>query len=170
MCKEEGCGKPVKTRGWCTMHYSRVARYGDVNFRSRRANGEGSFRGRGERLWLTRIADGKRVQRAVLVVEEILGHRLPKGAIVHHVNEDESDDRNENLVVCQDQGLHNIIHGRTNALKACGNARWKPCKFCHEYSAPILLVKNGTSHYHPVCGAEDQRKRKRSRLASLEAI
>jgi len=150
------------------MHYSRVIRYGDVNFRQRRGNGEGSLKGRGEnRLWFTR-PDGKRVQRAVLIVEKVLGKPLPKGAIVHHVNEDESDDRNKNLVVCQDQGLHNIIHGRLKALEACGNARWKPCTFCHQYDDPSLLYKNDTSYYHKKCRSDYNIPYQRARRASLK--
>jgi len=108
-------------------------------------------------------AKGQKKQRAVWIVETILGKSLPKGAVVHHVNEDESDDRKENLVVCQDQGLHNIIHGRIKAFKACGNARWKPCRHCHQYSDPSLLIKNGSSHYHQKCATEYQRHFKRSR-------
>lgn len=29
ICKIEGCGKPVDSRGWCRMHYSRWKRHGD---------------------------------------------------------------------------------------------------------------------------------------------
>ena len=30
MCSVDGCGKPVKQRGWCAMHYSRWYKHGDV--------------------------------------------------------------------------------------------------------------------------------------------
>lgn len=30
-CKEDGCSKPVKGRGWCGMHYDRVRKTGDPN-------------------------------------------------------------------------------------------------------------------------------------------
>src|SRR5262245_40042853 len=157
-CKIQNCQNPIMSLDLCKMHYWRIRRHGDPNKRLRRANGEGSFRGR--RLCFS-LPNGRKVQNAILVVEKVLGHELPKGVVIHHINEDESDDSHSNLVVCQDQGLHNIIHGRLNALKACGHARWKPCKFCQKYSAEILLVKNGTSHYHVSCQREDQRKRKR---------
>lgn len=28
-CRVEGCGKPVRTRGWCTAHYNRWQNHGD---------------------------------------------------------------------------------------------------------------------------------------------
>ena len=34
-CKIEGCGKPARTRGWCSMHYGRVFKFGDPNIASR---------------------------------------------------------------------------------------------------------------------------------------
>ncbi len=115
-------------------------------------------------MWFT-TDDGRRVQEAVLVAEKALGKQLPKGARVHHNDEDPSHNENSNLVVCR-QGLHNIIHGRIKALKACGNARWKPCRFCHQYEAPGVLSKNGTSHYHRECNAEYMRNNRQTSNAS----
>lgn len=48
----------------------------------------------------------------ILVVEEAMGKPLPDGAVVHHVNGDGTDNRNENLVVCQDQAYHLLLHKR----------------------------------------------------------
>ena len=30
-CSIEGCAKPARTRGWCTMHYTRWKRHGDTS-------------------------------------------------------------------------------------------------------------------------------------------
>lgn len=150
-CKAEGCEKPRKQRGYCWTHYYRLRRHGDLNFRERRANGEGGLTGDKVRMRFS-LADGRRVQEAVVVAERALGKPLPKGAVVHHVNEDPLDCRNKNLVILQNQGMHNILHGRLKALQATGNAHAKPCKFCHKYDDPALLIKTGTSHYHRECG------------------
>lgn len=35
-CSEEGCGKPEKARGWCSMHYMRVLRTGSLELAPRK--------------------------------------------------------------------------------------------------------------------------------------
>lgn len=158
ICAIEGCGKATRNRTLCEMHYFRLRRYGDVNFRQRRANGESGKKPTRYKVWLQ---DGRRVQAAVVVAEKALGKRLPKGVLVHHVNGDSFDDRNSNLLVCR-RGLHNIIHGRMKALDATGNARAKPCRFCHKYEMPGILKENGTSHFHQSCANRDAQKRRGS--------
>ena len=54
------------------------------------------------------------VYEHVLVAEQALGKQLPGGAVIHHVNGDPTDNRSENLVICQGQGYHMGIHKRTN--------------------------------------------------------
>jgi hypothetical protein len=34
-CSVEGCGKPVKARGWCAMHWNRWKRHGDPSLGAR---------------------------------------------------------------------------------------------------------------------------------------
>lgn len=47
------------------------------------------------------------------VASQALGKPLPKGACVHHVNGDPADNRPENLVICQDQDYHTLLHQNT---------------------------------------------------------
>lgn len=97
------------------------------------------------------------VPEHVLVAERVLGHQLPAGAIVHHVNSDRRDNRPENLVICQDAAYHRLIHVRQDALRACGHAGWLRCRRCGQYDDPSkLYVKRGarrvTAH-HRSCDA-----------------
>jgi hypothetical protein len=106
---------------------------------------------------------GKRDYRAI--VEDAIGISLPPGAVIHHVDEDRSNNRNSNLVVCPDEAYHNLLHMRLEAQKACGNANWKKCYVCKQYDDEVNLkpvIKSGrniTTFYHAVCRNEYRRNR-----------
>ena len=91
----------------------------------------------------------------ILIAEEVLGKPLPEGAIVHHINENRSGNRKENLVICENENYHKLLHVRLRALKACGNPNWKKCKHCKEYDDPENLCINGLeTPYHKKCKRE----------------
>ncbi len=71
------------------------------------------------------------VRKHVKVAESVLGYKLPKGVIVHHVNEDIKNYRNNNLVILQSKSEHNSLHRRMRVKKAGGNP-WTQmlCKDC----------------------------------------
>lgn len=73
------------------------------------------------------------VYQHVYIVEQVLGRSLPKGAEVHHFDENRSNNSNNNLVVCQDKAYHKLLHSRQNAMAACGNPNWRACAFCKKY-------------------------------------
>jgi hypothetical protein len=75
------------------------------------------------------------VTEHVRVASAALGKGLPPGSEVHHVNGVRDDNRNCNLVVCQDVAYHRLLHARLRALQACGNPVWRPCSFCGKYDA-----------------------------------
>lgn len=92
----------------------------------------------------------------------VLGRPLPKGAVVHHVNRKPWDNRNENLVICQDTAYHRLLHMRMTAHEASGHADWRKCRFCPTWSPPSELIfqKQGMP-YHRACSAENARRQKR---------
>lgn len=92
-------------------------------------------------------AIGKYVPKHVLVVEAAMGKPLRPTAPVHHVNQIKTDNRNCNLVACNDQAYHALLHMRMRALDACGDPNWLRCGLCKQYDAPqnIYLLPGKTS-------------------------
>jgi hypothetical protein len=67
----------------------------------------------------------------VAIAERALGHALPAGVEVHHVNEDKLDNRPRNLVICQDKAYHKLLHVRARIVRAGGDPNIaKICSTC----------------------------------------
>lgn len=61
--------------------------------------------------------DGKLTYEHIVLAEKALGKPLPKGAIVHHMNEDREDNHTPfNLIVCPSQEYHLLLHKRMKEL------------------------------------------------------
>ena len=52
----------------------------------------------------------------IQIAERALGHTLPFGAMVHHHDRDKTNNKNSNLVICENGAYHHLIHARMNAL------------------------------------------------------
>lgn len=99
----------------------------------------------------------------ILVVEKALGHGLPLKARVHHVDENKRRNVGGNLVVCEDNGYHQLLHRRQRALDACGNPNAVRCGYCGKYDRQeemyICPRKNRSpSGYHRDCGRDYERR------------
>ena len=105
----------------------------------------------------------------VLVAEKVLGRPLPKGAEIHHIDEDKANNANNNLVICPSKAYHSLLHRRLRALKECGNANWVKCLLCKKWDDPINLyiysVKGNPTPraYHRECNSADCVRRQRIR-------
>jgi len=91
------------------------------------------------------------VFRNILVAEKALGKYLNVGHPVHHADGDTYNDSPSNLVICENQSYHKLLHTREKARDACGNVHWRRCQYCKEYDDLKNLVRSGYSHHHKLC-------------------
>lgn len=102
----------------------------------------------------------------ILVAERALGHVLPRGAIVHHVNENPLDNRPSNLAILPSRGYHMALHARLRVLKAGGHphrdqicSRCKGIKPKTEFPA-IPRDRERSSVWCRACNREHYRQRR----------
>lgn len=65
--------------------------------------------------------EGARHRTHRLVAAKALGKSLPKGAVVHHVDENKLNNANTNLVLCEDEAYHQLLHLRLRIRALGGN-------------------------------------------------
>jgi hypothetical protein len=101
----------------------------------------------------------------ILIAEKALGKPLPPGAIVHHTK---SVHDNGNLVICQDQAYHLLLHQRMRSYKACSYAAWRKCVYCKEYddlSNLYINKKTNKNVAHPECRRKYQNSQYHERVS-----
>jgi len=108
------------------------------------------------------------VFRSILVAEKAIGKPLPDKAVVHHHNRIVTDDISGNLVICEDQSYHLLLHQRMRSLKACGHSSWRKCCRCKKYDSVSNLycyrTKNRIGHFsHRSCESEYHKRLRRER-------
>lgn len=101
-----------------------------------------------------------------LVAERALGKPLPEGTIVHHVNDDPHDNRNKNLVICQDQAYHLLLHQRARVVRAGGDPDTEAyCSECRntkpfsEFHKQLVNRATGCTHICKACRRGRDRRR-----------
>jgi hypothetical protein len=151
VCSIAACGRKFYARDFCHMHYQRWKNHGNALTMKRAPSGTGSINAQGYRVF--HRPNGESGREHVIVAERAIGHRLPKGAIVHHVNGIRTDNRNSNLVVCPNDSYHQLLHVRQRALAACGNANFRKCDYCPKYDDPSIMKSHGNRYFHPECRA-----------------
>ncbi len=105
----------------------------------------------------------------VIVAEKALGKPLPTGAQVHHVDGDGMNYSNANLVICEDNAYHKLLHSRQRALRECGNPDFRRCWACKTWDDPANLIiaayrsGHGESVTHWECRRRDAASRASAR-------
>ena len=106
------------------------------------------------------------VYEHILIAERALRRTLPLSAQVHHVNEVPSDNRAENLVICEDDAYHKLLHARAAAYRAAGDVTARRCQHCGKWDAADNVALNKrclNTGYHLSCRAAYARAGKKRR-------
>ena len=99
--------------GFCELHYTRWRCYGRTHKIVNRGSGW-AMNGAG---YILLSINGTRVYEHIYKAERALGKPLPKGAVVHHMNNKPWDnDTPFNLIVCPNQAYHLLLHRRMKEL------------------------------------------------------
>ena len=104
------------------------------------------------------------------IVEKVLGKPLQLNSVIHHFDENRENNRNNNLIVCQDQAYHLLLHKRMLALQASGHVDWLRCYFCKQYDSPENIHSGKRMQYHTKCTREYYWKNKNKGACNETAI
>lgn len=119
------------------------------------ANGGERFHENGYRLIRRpnhpRADAGGYVREHHLVVEEAIGKPVPEGAVVHHIDGDVTNNEPSNLVLCEDNAYHLLLHRRQARLEATDDPDAIRCGFCGEFDGEMYVYPNDRKGYHPEC-------------------
>ncbi len=88
----------------------------------------------------------------IIKAENILGKPLKPGTVIHHHSP-------EQLVICENNGYHMILHRRTRMLQLCGHANWRWCRVCKTFDSPENMIFSGHNIYHKRCLNKYDRER-----------
>jgi hypothetical protein len=108
-----------------------------------------------------RIIKHKYVYEHILIAEKTLGKFLPIGAVIHHHT-------SQQLVICENQAYHLLLHRRQRAYEACGHANWRKCWICKQWDDPVKLNISKKDTYHKDCLNLYRQKKKSAIFQSKE--
>lgn len=103
-----------------------------------------------------------------LVVERAIGKHISVKHHVHHIDLNESNNANDNLVACEDAAYHKLLHKRQRALDACGNANARFCVRCKGHDNQEGMKVYGKDAVHSACATAHTQKCKARRLAKAK--
>lgn len=87
------------------------------------------------------------VKEHLLIAESAVGKAIHRRHQVHHVNEIKGDNSATNLVICEDQAYHQLLHIRTSVLRMGGSPDLdKICTRCKAVKPRTGFSDDATRH------------------------
>lgn len=161
ICSVENCGRKHRCKGLCGLHYNRLITGKAIGGpdRLKAVSGAGHINRQGYREF-------QNGSEHILIAERVLGRKLPINAVIHHVDGNGLNNYSANLVICQDQNYHVLLHQRQRALDQCGRADWLKCVYCKRYDSPEnLYIRPGRNQgFHRACCAKDKRDKRHAKM------
>jgi hypothetical protein len=151
-----GCGGATnlasdtsRTRGWVKGQPLRF-----IDGHNTRGAGSPFWRGGTDPYKSAPKADRKRgvTREHRLIAERALGKPLPEKSVVHHFNADGRDNGPGNLVLCEDQSYHLLLHARQRAIESRESPLRLECAWCD-----TLLRDGREPTSHGICEACSER-------------
>jgi len=91
------------------------------------------------------------VYEHILVMEEELGRPVVRPEVIHHIDEDQSNNAPENLMLFSDDFKHSQYHVKLRAFNACGNDSFRKCLICKEYDDTNNMISDRHFYVHAEC-------------------
>lgn len=99
-----------------------------------------------------RADSGGYILEHIFIAESAIRKYLPLQAQVHHVDGDGRNNENSNLVICENDAYHKLLHQRARAYKATGNPNMRKCPYCKTYDLPESMQESVRhTFYHSDC-------------------
>jgi len=118
----------------------------------------------------TKRVDGRTMFEHILIVESVLGRKLPAGAVVHHVDGDPSNNAHSNLVLCPSQAYHMLLHARARTLAAGANPdTHRVCSKCR-VAKPFSDFHKKLLRLHDACKPCRVKVRDRMPIAQYQSV